>query len=185
MKFPAAKWRGFALVLGFAGWGLAGCATQPPETVFTPVSTQRGVIRWQQGVHAITGNVVFSRDAQGTVRMQWDRSKEASTLEMLLTPDGKLSASGALTDRPWSGPVDRAPPSLSSWTNFLATYQHAADLKPGFQEIHSPAYRMAYEKTSLGLQSLSVASTDLHESIAAVFVPRPEADRPKSHPSPL
>lgn len=185
MSFAAAKWLGFALALGFTGWGLAGCATRPPETTFTAVSTQRGVIRWQQGVQAITGNALFSRDVQGAVRMQWDRSPKSSALELLLTPDRRLSASGSLVDRRWSGPLDGAPPSLSSWANFLTTYQHAADLNLGSREIHSPTYRMAYEKTSLGLQSLSIASTDLQESIAAVFVTPPETDRPKNLPPPL
>jgi len=182
VRRPSGKSLALALGICFVGWGLAGCATHPHETDFTAISTQLVTIRWQQGAQAITGKVVFSRDAQGAVQMQWNRSQESPALRLLLTPDGRLTASGSLTDHPWTGPMDRAPQSLSSWANFLTTYQQAADLTPGFREIHSPAHRIAYEKTPLDLQSLSVASADIHESIAAIFLPTLTPDPDSSQP---
>lgn len=184
MRISPAKSFGFSLLLGFAVWGLAGCATQRPAPAFIATSTQQGVIRWQQEARALTGDAIFSRNAQGAVQMQWGTVKKSPALAITLTSEGWLTASGSLADRHWAGPMARAPRSLSSWATFLTTYQHAASLSPGFQEIHTPAYRMAYEKTSLGLLSLSVASADFRESIAAALVPPtsvPPAPAPDFH----
>ena len=159
------------LVLGAAGGGLAGCATSRPPAEFTALSKERGVLRWQQGPRALSGEADFFRSAQGAVLMQWNNPDGSSALRMLLTSDGRLDASGSLADRSWSGKVGDAPSSLSAWISFLTTYRNAADLSPGIREIHAPAHRMAYEKTSRGLTSLSVASTGTRESVSAVFPP--------------
>lgn len=161
----------YLLVLGLLSGGLGGCATSAPQTKFTAFSTQRGVVRWQQGPQAISGEADFFRSAQGAVLMQWNDSTGASALRILLTPESRLAVSGTLADRSWSGSVGDAPRSLSTWTSFLMAYQHATKLEPGFREIHSPASRMAYEKSSRGLISLSVASTETRESVSVAFRP--------------
>jgi len=150
-------------------WLVVGCATTREQTAFHPVSSESALVRWQRGGNTLTSDAVFARSADGGVLLRLYKQSPSPLLELRLESDGHLSARGSLAGRGWSGPYGNAPLPLATWVSFLLTWQNAPKLPQGEREMHTAAARIAYNKTSSGLRSLSVASLDTAETISAIF----------------
>jgi len=148
---------------------LAGCATQRELPVFQPASSETATLRWQRGKASLTCEAVCARSVNGAVLLRLYKQSPTPLLELRLEPDGLLSAKGSLARGGWTGPYFEAPAPLSTWVSFLTIYQHARDLPVGDRELHTASARTAYTKTSSGLKSLSVVSTDSAETVNALF----------------
>lgn len=145
---------------GLALW-LAGCAAAPERAPFVPVSRQEAVLRWQKGGAAQIRDAVIERSGNGAMRLTV-ASKNRPRI-FLLETNGELDAPG------WRGPSGAAPPDLVVWASFLTICQNAARLPVGERELHTPAARVAVNKTSDGLKSVSILNTDAAETVSVAF----------------
>lgn len=140
---------------------LAGCVACREAVPFEVASRETAVVRWQQGGRVFVREAVCERSRAGAVRVTL--GEKPAVREFALEPDGWMIAKG------WAGQAGEAPLDLAVWASFLTIYQNADRLPVGERELHTPAARVAVNKSSDGLQSLSIRSQDTAESVSVVF----------------
>ncbi len=140
---------------------VAGCAASREAVPFVTASSQSAVVRWQQGGRVFVREAVCERSDAGAVRVAL--GEKPAERQFSLEPDGWFIAPG------WSGEVGEATLDLTVWASFLTIFQNADRLPLGERELHTPAARVAVDKTRGGLRSLSIRSQDTAESLSVVF----------------
>jgi hypothetical protein len=139
----------------------AGCVSSREAAPFEVQSREAAVVRWQVGGRLYLREAVCERSETGAVRVRLGELADAR--EFLLEPDGVFATRG------WTGQAGEAPVGLSLWASFLTIYQNADRLPLGERELHTPAARIAVNRTRAGLQSVSLRSLDTAETLSLVF----------------
>lgn len=140
---------------------LAGCAASREAVPFVTESSQTASVRWQQGGRVFVRGAVCERSQSGAVRVTFGEKPAVRQFA--------LESSGWFVTKGWAGQAGEAPLDLSVWASFLTIYQNADRLPDGERELHTPAARVAVNKTGEGLRSVSIRSQDSAESLSVVF----------------
>jgi hypothetical protein len=149
---------------------LAGCASQPDATRWTPpLQNSRASFLWKHRGGSLAGDADITNDVRGNVAIRLTKDLPKPLLEITSMADGKFTAAGPLAGGGWSGDASRAPLRFSLWTALAAAWRGSHPARDGRQEVHTDSYRAAVWKESGRIRELSVSSNDNGEVIRLVF----------------
>ena len=153
------------MALGFVLFS-TGCATQNPWLEFRPNEQSTARILWQQSAEKrLIADAVFLQDAPAGAPSTAAPSDAATVLLVgkehpllkLHLQGQRLHAAGRMVPLGWRGAVDRAPGDLADWAVLLQAWATARRLPgEGHQELHTDAYRLAWEKRDGDLRGFQV-----------------------------
>lgn len=149
---------------------LSACATVPKAPPFVAKQSQQGLVKWQaKNAAPLVCEAVLSQSEMSATRLQLYKGTAQVLLQVTLSHDNLVEASGPLAGRSWRGEAGSAPLPLQTWVKLLQDYRTSSSWPDGQTELHSANTRTAIVVSQGKPSSLSVINDLSGETITVTL----------------